>query len=55
MVGVGLTPWVLGLIGDSSGLKAGFVLIPALFIALILVLVYERRLTRHRLGFATPG
>jgi fucose permease len=55
MVGIGLTPWILGLIGDSSGLKAGFVLIPALFIVLILVLVFERRLTRHRLGLQTQG
>ncbi|MFL7837294.1 MAG: MFS transporter [Candidatus Promineifilaceae bacterium] len=54
IIGFGLTPWILGLIGDSSGLKVGFVLIPILFIALILVLVFERRLSSRQFK-AAPG
>ena len=44
IIGFGLTPWVLGLIGDTAELRAGFAVIPLLFIALVLLLVFERRL-----------
>ncbi|MBT5828792.1 MAG: MFS transporter [Candidatus Latescibacteria bacterium] len=44
IAGFGLTPWIMGVMGDSAGLKAGFLVIPGLFIGLILVLTLERRI-----------
>ena len=46
IVGFGLTPWVMGLIGDSSELKTGFVIIPIFFIGLVGLLVIERKLSK---------
>lgn len=43
IIGYGFTPFVLGIIGDSAGLRAGFALIPLLYILLIAVLLLERR------------
>ena len=48
IIGFGLTPWIMGMIGDAAGLKAGFVVVPALFIALVAILVFERRLSRKQ-------
>jgi fucose permease len=48
IVGFGLTPWIMGMIGDSAELRAGFVLIPLFFIGLIVVLVIERKLIQER-------
>ena len=45
IAGFGITPWIMGLIGDSAGLKAGFALIPGLFIGLIVVLAMAGRKT----------
>lgn len=45
IIGFGLTPWILGMIGDAGGLRSGFVVIPLLFIGLVVVLVIERRLS----------
>ena len=45
IIGFGLTPWILGMIGDASGLRSGFVVIPLLFIGLVVVLVVERRMS----------
>jgi len=44
IIGFGSTPWVMGVIGDNAELKAGFVVIPALFTGLIGVMVAERYL-----------
>jgi fucose permease len=41
--GIGLTPWIMGLIGDSRELRSGFILIPLLFLLLGLLLIVERR------------
>ncbi len=38
IVGFGITPWIMGIIGDSAGLKAGFLLIPGFFMGLIVFL-----------------
>ena len=48
IIGFGLTPWILGLIGDSSELRSGFIVIPLLFITLFLVLLIERRMSRRQ-------
>jgi fucose permease len=46
IVGFGLTPWILGVIGDSAGLRAGFAFIPLLFGGLIAILAVQRVLLR---------
>ena len=38
VAGFGLIPWMMGIVGESIDLKAGFLLIPACFIGLILML-----------------
>ena len=43
IAGFGITPWIMGIIGDSAGLKAGFSIIPFFFIGLIIVLTLEWR------------
>jgi fucose permease len=43
IAGIGLTPWIMGLIGDSSELRSSFFIIPLLFILLLLILVVVRR------------
>jgi fucose permease len=48
LIGVGLTPWTLGMIGDSSELRSGFIVIPLLFISLVVVLLVERQMSRRR-------
>ena len=52
IIGFGLTPWILGMIGDSSELRAGFVVIPLLFLGLVVVLVVDRRMSRGKLETA---
>ena len=47
-IGFGLTPWIMGLIGDSSELRLGFAIIPLLFIILVVLLIAERRLSEKR-------
>jgi len=46
IAGFGSIPWAIGLVGDAAGLRAGLAVIPAVFIALMLVLYVERR-TAH--------
>ena len=46
IIGFGLTPWVMGVIGDNAELKAGFAIIPVLFAGLIAVLIVERHLSK---------
>jgi fucose permease len=46
IVGFGVTPWIMGLIGDSSELKSGFALIPLLYVGLLVVLLIERKLSQ---------
>ncbi|MGB3717240.1 MAG: MFS transporter, partial [Candidatus Promineifilaceae bacterium] len=46
IIGFGLTPWIMGVIGDNAELKAGFAIIPVLFAGLIAVLIVESRLSR---------
>ena len=48
IIGFGLTPWVLGMIGDTADLRTGFAVIPLLFIALVGILLFERRLSANR-------
>ncbi len=47
-IGFGLTPWVLGMIGDTTELRAGFALVPIFFIALVILLIIERRLSHKK-------
>lgn len=49
MLGFGFTPWIMGMIGDSAGLRTGFAIIPLLFIVLILLLLVERNLSKKAL------
>jgi fucose permease len=44
IIGFGSTPLIMGVIGDNVELKAGFVVIPILFVGLIAVMVAERYL-----------
>ncbi len=46
VAGFGLTPWMMGIIGDRVDLRAGFYIIPAFFVGLILVLAIEWRMSR---------
>jgi len=46
IAGFGVTPWIMGVIGDIAGLKAGFSMIPGLFLGLIIVLAVEWRMRR---------
>jgi fucose permease len=46
ILGFGFTPWVMGIIGDTAELRTGFIIIPALFAGLILLLAVERRLSK---------
>jgi len=48
IIGFGLTPWILGMIGDSSELRSGFIVIPMLFTLLVVVLLVERRYSRRQ-------
>ncbi len=53
IIGFGSTPLVMGVIGDNAELKAGFVVIPVLFVGLIVVMLVERRLQNratHTIG-----
>ena len=46
--GFGLTPWIMGMIGDANGLRSGFAIIPLLFLALAAILLVERRMSRKQ-------
>ncbi|MCP4405752.1 MAG: hypothetical protein GY801_51700, partial [bacterium] len=46
IAGFGLAPWLLGIIGDRSDLKAGFSVVPGFFAVLLIVLFSEWRLSR---------
>ncbi len=47
ILGFGVTPWLLGFIGDSTGLRSGFAIIPLLFVGLLFVLWIERRINKE--------
>jgi len=51
--GFGLTPWAMGMIGDAAGLRAAFAVMPGYFVALIVVLGIEWRMT-HKPPAAPP-
>ncbi len=55
VAGFGLTPWVMGAIGDRVDLRAGFYIIPVFFVGLILLLAVEWRMSRkgHPVGSGT--
>jgi len=46
IAGFGVTPWIIGVIGDRTDLRTGFSVIPGLFIVLIFVLGIEWRMSR---------
>lgn len=41
--GFGAVPWVMGMIGDRYGLRAGFFILPVLFLLLLILLPIERK------------
>lgn len=43
VIGFGLTPIIMGIIGDASSLKTSFFIVPILFILLLIVLIIERK------------
>ena len=47
IIGIGLTPWIIGVIGDNAGLKSGFAFVPVLFAGLIVLLMIERQLSKR--------
>jgi len=48
IAGFGFTPWMMGVIGDRIDLKSSFYIIPCFFIALILVLAIEWRMSHRK-------
>jgi fucose permease len=48
IAGFGVTPWLMGFIGDRTDLRTGFSVIPGLFVVLIFVLIIEWRINRKR-------
>ena len=48
IAGFGVTPWVMGVIGDKIDLKTAFSIIPGLFVLLILTLIIEWRISRKQ-------
>lgn len=52
IAGFGFAPWLLGLIGDQSGLKAAFAAMPVFFIILLVALVFEWRMGKGGHGSA---
>ncbi len=44
--GFGFAPWLLGIIGDRSDLKAAFSVMPGFFVILLVVLLVEWRMSR---------
>ena len=48
VAGFGLIPWIMGIIGDSVGLRTGFAVIPGLFVGLIIVLSIEWRVSHTK-------
>jgi fucose permease len=48
MAGFGFTPWLMGIIGDKADLRTGFAVIPGFFVALILVLAIEWRISYRK-------
>ena len=48
IAGFGFIPWLMGVIGDSTDLRTGFAIIPAIFVVLIVVLTIEWRMSRKK-------
>lgn len=48
VAGFGVTPWIIGVIGDRTDLRTGFSVIPGLFVVLIFVLAIEWRMRRKK-------
>ena len=48
IAGFGFIPWLMGVIGDSTDLRTGFAIIPAIFVVLIFVLTIEWRMSRKK-------
>lgn len=46
IAGFGVSPWIMGIIGDFWELRAGFFVVPVLFGLLIVVLLYEGRFSK---------
>ena len=47
IAGFGFAPWLLGVIGDRSGLKAAFSAMPGFFITLLIALIIEWRMGKR--------
>jgi fucose permease len=47
IVGFGLIPWFMGVIGDRTNLRTGFSVIPGLFVILIVTLIIEWQISRN--------
>jgi fucose permease len=45
IIGFGVTPWLMGIIGDLTNLRVGFFIVPVLFGVLTAVLLFERQLS----------
>lgn len=44
IAGFGITPWIMGVIGDKLDLRSAFYVVPVMFLALVAVLGIERRM-----------
>ncbi len=44
IAGFGFAPWIMGIIGDQTDLRMGFLILPGLFLLLIVLLITERRI-----------
>ncbi|MCP5064853.1 MAG: MFS transporter [Ignavibacteriae bacterium] len=49
VIGFGITPLIMGIIGDVSNLRVSFIIVPIFFIALFIILIIEKRFTKKML------
>jgi MFS transporter, DHA1 family, inner membrane transport protein len=49
VVGYGITPWIMGIIGDSSNLMGSFLVVPFFFIGLLLIFMIEKKITNNNM------
>jgi len=52
--GFGAVPWIMGMVGDRYGLRAGFFILPFLFLLLLILLLIERK-TAEKKGSIASG
>lgn len=49
VIGFGITPLIMGIIGDSSDLMGSFLIVPFFFIGLLLIFMIQKKITNNNL------